>query len=181
MSDSKADETDDERRKRGRAPDPILPGQEAPKHVVPKPVAISFWLWIATGLALLSGPLYLLLGRQSVIDEYSRQNAAQADPALKVDPVRIVEGVDALIRNLFVGAITFAVLFALFAYKAREGTRSARTVLTGLALFLALVGLFLLGGAFFVVIATLIAVIALILMYLPSVADYFPKAGRELP
>lgn len=181
MSDSKADETDDERRKRGRAPDPILPGQEAPKRVVPKPVAISFWLWIATGVLLLAGPVYLLIGRQTVIDEFSRQNAEQPNPALKVDPARIVDGVDGLILNLFVGAITFALLFALFAYKAREGTRSARTVLTVLAVVLAIIGLFYLAGAIFVVLGTLLAVIALILMYLPSVADYFPKAGRELP
>ncbi|WP_410606020.1 hypothetical protein [Amycolatopsis sp. lyj-90] len=181
MSDSETGETDDERRKRGRAPDPILPGQEPPKRVVPTPVTLSFWLWIATGLTLIAGPAWLQIGRQQVIDEYSRQNAVQPDPALKVDPARIVEGVDVLIRNLFVGAITFALLFGLFAYKAREGTRSARSVLTGLAIFLALVGVFLLGGALFVVIATLIAAIALILMYLPSVADYFPKVGRKLP
>ncbi|WP_414936079.1 hypothetical protein [Amycolatopsis sp. cmx-11-51] len=181
MSDSRADETDDERRRRGRAPDPILPGQEAPKPTVPKPVAISFWLWITTGLFLLAGPVYLLIGRQTVIDEFSRQNAEQRDPALKVDPARIVDGVDGLILNLFVGAITFALLFALFAYKAREGTRSARTVLTVLAVVLALIGLFYLAGAIFVVLGTLLAVIALILMYLPSVAGYFPKAGRELP
>ncbi|HET6289906.1 MAG TPA: hypothetical protein VFG15_24570 [Amycolatopsis sp.] len=180
MSDSEAGETDDERRKRGRAPDPILPGQEAPKHVVPKPVAISFWLWIAAGLTLIAGPAYLLIGRQTVIDTYLKQNAEQRDPGLRVDPARIVDGVDGLILNLFVGAITFAVLFAIFAYKAREGTRSARAVLTGLAVFLALVGLFVLGGALFVVIATLIAVIALVLMYLPSVADYYPKVGRKL-
>ncbi|MBB5854625.1 hypothetical protein ACFQ05_15055 [Amycolatopsis umgeniensis] len=181
MSDSKAGETDDERRKRGRAPDPLLPGQEPVKPAVPKPVALSFWLWIATGVFLLAGPVYLLIGRQSVIDEFTKQNAEQRDPALKVDPARIVDGVDGLILNLFVGAITFALLFALFAYKAREGTRSARTVLTVLAVVLALIGLFYLAGAIFVVIGTLLAVIALILMYLPSVADYYPKVGRKLP
>jgi len=181
VTDSEAGETDDERRKRGRAPDPILPGQKPPKIVVPKPVAISFWLWILTGVALLAGPVYLLIGRQLVIDSFSMQNAAQTDPALKVDQAQIVGAVDTLIRNLFIGAITFAVLFVLFAYKAREGTRSARTVLTGLSIFLAFVGLFVVNGMLTVVIATLIAAIALILMYLPSVSDFFPKVGRKLP
>ncbi|ANN20952.1 hypothetical protein SD37_38775 [Amycolatopsis orientalis] len=183
MSDSTADETDDERRKRGRAPDPILPGQEAPKHTVPKPVAISFWLWIATGVVLVAGQIALLVLKQELTDGIIKQITENPVPGQPVDPAQIASGVNTLLWMLLGGAVTFAVLFALFAYKAREGTRSARTVLTVGAVFLVAVELFVLRGALnvFLLVATLLTAIALILLYLPSVAAYFPKVGRKLP
>ena len=67
----------------------------------------------------------------------------------------------------------------LFAYKAREGTRSARTVLTGLAVLSVLFQLLFLQGLFADV-SALLLVIALVLLYLPRVAEYFPKVGKKL-
>ncbi|OXM53321.1 hypothetical protein [Amycolatopsis alba] len=183
MSDSKTGETDDERRKRGRAPDPILPGMVPPKITAPKPVAISFWLWILAGVVLVAGQIALLVLKQELIDgilKNLKEHPVDGQPA---DPALVASGVTTLLWMLFGGAITFAVLFALFAYKAREGTRSARTVLTVGAVFLVLVELLVLGGSLnvFLLVATLLVAIALILMYLPSVSDYFPKVGRNLP
>jgi peptidoglycan/LPS O-acetylase OafA/YrhL len=183
VSDSTADETDDERRKRGRAPDPLLPGQKPPVITVPTPVTISFWLWIATGVVLVAGQIALLVLKQELTDGIIKQITANPVPGQPVDPAQIASGVNTLLWMLLGGAVTFAVLFALFAYKAREGTRSARTVLTVGAVFLVLVELFVLRGTLnvFLLVATLLTAIALILMYLPSVADFFPKVGRKLP
>ncbi|MEV6911734.1 hypothetical protein [Amycolatopsis sp. NPDC051071] len=183
MSDSTADETDDERRVRGRAPDPILPGQKAKKITVPKPVAISFWLWIGAGVVLIVGQIALLALKQQLTDGVVKQVTANPVPGQPLDPAQIASGIEKLLWLLLAGAVTFAVLFALFAYKAREGTRSARTVLTVGAVFLVLVELLVLRGALnvFLLVATLLVAIALILMYLPSVSDHFPKVGRELP
>ncbi|WP_181775108.1 hypothetical protein [Amycolatopsis pittospori] len=183
MSDSTADETDDERRARGRAPDPLLPGQKAPKIDVPTPVAVSFWLWIAAGVILVAGQIALLVLKQELTDGILKQITANPVPGQPVDPAQIASGVEVLLYTLLGGAVTFALLFALFAYKAREGTRSARTVLTVGAVFLVLVELFVLRGTLnvFLLVATLLVAIALILMYLPSVSHHFPKVGRELP
>ncbi|WP_410656748.1 hypothetical protein [Amycolatopsis sp. lyj-112] len=183
MSDSTADETDDERRVRGMAPDPILPGQKPPAITVPTPVALSFWLWVAAGVVLVAGQVTLLVMKQELIDGVLKQIKENPVPGQPVDPAQVAGGLETLLWLLLGGAVTFAVLFALFAYKAREGTRSARTVLTVGAIFLVLVELLFFRGALnlFLLLATLLVAIALLLMYLPSVANHFPKVGRELP
>lgn len=183
MSDSTADESDDERRARGMAPDPILPGQEPPKITVPKPVQISFWLWIAAGVVLVTGQVVLLSLKQRLIDEVVKQIATQPIQGRPLDPAQVASGLNTLLWTLLVGSVVFAALFALFAFKAREGTRSARSVLTALAIFLVLVELIFFRGALnlFLLLTTLLTAIALMLMYLPSVSDHFPKAGRKLP
>jgi hypothetical protein len=183
VSDSTSGETDDERRARGMAPDPLLPGQEPPEITVPKPVAISFWLWVAAGVILVTGQILLLSMKNQLIDEVTKQVTSQPDQGVKLDPAQIASGLNTLLWTLLVGSIVFAALFALFAYKAREGTRSARSVLTGLAVFLVLIELIFFRGALnlFLVLSTLLAAIALMLMYLPSVANHFPKVGRKLP
>jgi len=165
--------TDDERRKLGRSPDPVLPGERAPKAAPPKPVAVSFWLWLAGGVVLILGYVQLMAGKSAVIARYVE---GTKDP--KITPQMIADGVTAMLWFLLVGSAVFTLLFLLFAYKAREGTRSARTVLTGFAVACVLFQL----GIFYSVpsiIATLLLVIALVLMYLPSVADYFPKAVKK--
>ena len=167
--------TDDERRKRGRAPDPVLPGQPAPKVTPPPQVQWSFWLWIAGGVVLIGGQVFTLLVKQPLIDALVKQSRAAGQ---KVDEAALASGATKAFWLLLGGAVVFAVLIALFAYKAREGTRSARTVLTGFAVACVLFQL----GIFYnlpSIAATLLFVIALLLMYLPKVADYFPKAGRK--
>ncbi|RSN58430.1 hypothetical protein DMH01_20405 [Amycolatopsis sp. WAC 04182] len=183
MSDSRTDETDDERRKRGMSPDPILPGQKPPKITVPKPVAISFWLWILAGVVLVAGQIALLVLKDELTEGILKQIRENPVPGQPADPAQVASGVNTLLWMLFGGALTFAVLFALFAYKAREGTRSARTVLTVGAVFLVLVELLILRGSLnvFLLVSTLLVAIALVLMYLPSVSDHFPKVGRTLP
>lgn len=167
--------TDDERRKLGRSPDPVLPGQSAPAADPPGPVRVSFWLWLAGGLVLIGGQVFTLAIKQQLIDALIRQNR---ESGKQVDEAALANGATTAFWLLLGGSVVFSLLIALFAYKAREGTRSARTVLTGFAVACVLFQL----GIFFSmpsIIATLLFVIALILMYLPAVSGYFPKAGRK--
>jgi hypothetical protein len=167
--------TDDERRKMGRSPDPLLPGESAPKAAPPGPVQASFWLWLIGGVVLIGGQVLTLALKQQLIDQLIKQNR---EAGRQVDPAAVAGGTTTFVWLLFVGAVVFALLIALFAYKAREGTRSARTVLTGLA-----IACVLFQFAFFSnlpsLLAVLVFVIALVLLYLPSVSGYFPKAGKK--
>ncbi|ADJ42307.1 hypothetical protein AMES_0485 [Amycolatopsis mediterranei S699] len=167
--------TDDERRKRGRSPDPVLPGERAPKAAPPRPVAVSFWLWLAGGVVLILGYVQLLTGKSAVIDRYVK---GTTDP--KITPQMIADGVTAMLWFLLVGSAVFSLLFLLFAYKAREGTRSARTVLTVLPIvMLLLIFTFAPVLTYLTLVAVLLFVIALVLLYLPSVSGYFPKVGKK--
>jgi hypothetical protein len=167
--------TDDERRKRGLSPDPVLPGASAPKANPPKPVAVSFWLWLAGGVVLILSYVQLLTSKSAVIDQYVK---GTTDP--KITPQMISDGITALLWYLLGGAIVFTLLFLLFAYKAREGTRSARTVLTVLPVVMVLLIMVVAPIVnYLTLVAVLLFVIAVIMMYLPSVAGYFPKVGRS--
>ncbi|MFE0028142.1 hypothetical protein [Amycolatopsis sp. NPDC059021] len=181
-ADDLAGLTDDERRKRGRAPDPVLPGQQTPTYTVPTPVNVSVGLWILSGLLLVAGQVALLLLKQQLIDAIVKTTNEAKTSGPKPTPADIAAGTTTLLWTLFVGSLVFALLVALFAYKARQGTRSARSVLTGLAIFEAVFQLafFRDGLSLFMLLSLLLAVIALVLMYLPSVAAYFPKVGRKV-
>jgi hypothetical protein len=167
--------TDDERRKRGGAPDPVLPGEQAPKVTPPRPVVVSFWLWVAGGAVLILGYVQLLTSKSAIIDQYVK---GTTDP--KYTPQMIADGVTSRLWYMLFGSIIFVLLFLLFAYKAREGTRSARTVLTVLPIVMLLL-IFVIAPIlnYLTLVAVLLFVIALVLLYLPSVRDYFPKAGRK--
>ncbi len=167
--------TDDERRKRGRAPDPVLPGQVAPKASPPRVVAVSFWLWVAGGVALILGYVQLLADKPAITQLYI-DNTHDS----RITPEQITTGVERLLWFLLVASIVFSLLFALFAYKAREGTRSARTVLTILPIVLLLLIMITVPVLkFLTVLGILLFVVALILLYLPATAGYFPKVGRK--
>lgn len=168
--------TDDERRKLGRSPDPVLPGERAAKAAPPRPVAVSFWLWLAGGVVLILGYVQLMAGKSAVVDRFVQ---GTTDP--KITRQVIEDGVTAMLWFLLVGAIVFTLLFLLFAYKAREGTRSARTVLTVLPIVMVLlIFTFAPVLTYLTLVAVLLFVIALVLLYLPSVSDYFPKVGKKL-
>ena len=162
----------------GRSPDPVLPGQFAPAVNPPVQVKVSFWLWIAAGVVVIIGQAYTLLIKDQLITELVKQN--QQGTGQKVAPDQIASGTNTLVWLLLIGAVVFAVLLGLFAWKAREGTRSARSVLTGLAIVCVLFQIVIFYN-FFTLIAAFLLLIALVLMYLPSVAEYFPKVGKKLP
>ncbi|MFD8497142.1 hypothetical protein [Amycolatopsis sp. NPDC059657] len=149
---------------------------EETEQATPTEVKLSFWLWVAAAVFTAAAFVSLFVLRQHFIDEQVKNNT---DPKATVD--KIANGATYFLLAMLIGAVVMGCLFVLFAYKAREGTRSARTVLTGLliadVLFLIL---FKRTGAAFLF-GPLFGLIALLLMYLPKVQPYFPKVGRQLP
>lgn len=170
-----SEETDDQRRKRGLPPEPRPPGRKGTKADPPAPVKVSVVLWGLAGLLLAGGFGYTLTSETEIAEELIRLNT---DP--NITDAQLRAGTESFLWVLFVGSLVFAVLYWLFAYKAREGTRSARMILTVLAVVTLIFQLVLfanlitLASAFF-------AAAAVALMYLPSVADYFPKVPKSLP
>ncbi len=151
-----------------------MPGQRRDTPSPPTPVAVSFWLFVASGVVLVAGFGYTLLRKQELVDALVEINTDQS-----ITREQIEAGATNLLWTLFVGAIVFAVLFGLFAWKAREGARSARTVLTVLAA-VTLIFQMVLFNSLITLAAVFLAVVGTVLLWLPSVRQYFPKAGRSL-
>lgn len=169
---STADEPDDERRAKGLPRAPSLPGQTPAPANPPTPVRISFWLWVTSGAVFVAGYLILFLARGRIVDQLVKNNTGKS---VSVD--QLTKGTTVLLAVFLAGAVCFAVLYVLFAYKARQGTRSARAVLTALVAINLVFQVVLQVASVVTLLATLIALIALALLYLPNVAAYFPKAG----
>lgn len=165
-----------------------LPPLSADKREINPPplVHFSFLLWIVAAAVLAAG-FVLMVGNQDeitarLLDAYEQARRA-GDPTTArkgVTPANIAEGVPGLLWLFAVGAFMFAGLFVLFAYKAREGTRSARTVLIAL---LAAMAVFVIGMPtefvnFLQVAGVGLGVIAAVLLFLPSVSHYFPRLPR---
>ncbi|MET9264850.1 hypothetical protein [Amycolatopsis sp. NPDC004079] len=175
-SDDLSGLTDDERRKRGRAPDPVLPGQNAPKAQPPTPVHAAFVLAILAALVVVAGQVLTVLLKQQLVDRAVEQVQKSGQ---KVDVAQVQANANTLVWAMLIGALCFGALLVLFAWKAREGTRSARSIVT----LLAVLGIvFELGviRSIFSIVASLALIVMLILLYLPKVADYFPKVGKNL-
>lgn len=148
---------------------------EPSKEQAPGPVKAAFILTIAASVVLLIGQVVTIFFKQQLVDQ-----AVKATPAgRKLDMAQLESNATTLVWALFVGALCFSIIMVLFAYKAREGTRSARTVVTMLAL-LGLVFQLGLVRSVFSVVSSLLLVILVVLLYLPSTRDFFPKVGKQL-
>ncbi|GAA1206324.1 hypothetical protein [Prauserella alba] len=170
---SEADESDDQRRARGLPPAPHLPGDpvsEPPEP--PKPVNIGFGLVVAASVVLVLAFVLQLLDKDALTEELIAQNTDE-----NITGAQIAAGVESMLWALVVGAAAIGGLMVLFAWKARQGTRSARTVVTVLVVVTALLSL--LGGGYTVIGAVLLALGGAALMYLPSVDPYFPRVVKN--
>ncbi|WP_051166307.1 hypothetical protein [Amycolatopsis orientalis] len=167
--------TDDERRKRGRAPDPVLPGQDAPKATPPLEVHAAFALAILATVIIVVGQVVLVAVKQQFADAIMKQQ----QPGHSITLEQAQSTANFFVWAMLIGALCFGGLLVLFAWKAREGTRSARTIAT----LLAVLGIvFELGipRNIYALASSLALVAMLILLYLPKVRDYFPKVGKKL-
>lgn len=167
-------ESDDERRAKGLPPEPAQPDGEHADP--PRPIQLSFWLWVASGVLFVAGYLLNLVQRGPFIEQVIKANT---NPAVTSDQIR--SGTTVLFVVFLIGAVSFAGLYTLFAYKARQGTRSARAVLTAL---MAVTVVFQVVAPYpfrhqLTLIATLVGLVALALMYLPKTTTYFPKVSRK--
>ncbi|OQO90963.1 hypothetical protein [Saccharomonospora piscinae] len=164
-------ESDEQRRAKGLPPEPSMPGAARDRGRPPTPVSVSFWLYVLAGLVLVAAFGFTLTQQEDVSEALIDLNTTDG-----LDEEQIRSGVTTLLWTLFVGAVAFAVMFALFGWKAREGTRSARTTLTVLAVITLLLQVLLFPTSLPMLAASFLAVVATALLYLPSVAHYFPRA-----
>ncbi|KAA9165013.1 hypothetical protein FPZ12_006225 [Amycolatopsis acidicola] len=155
-------------------PAPALPGDEVPVIDPPKPVQVSFWLWVASGVVFIIGYVLMFVARNQLIDQLIKNNT---DTSVSADQIR--SGMTVMFAVVLVGAVSFAALYVLFAWKARQGTRSARTVLTVLMAITLVFQLAVQFASIVTLLATVIGLVGLLLMYLPNVNPYFPKVTRR--
>ncbi|QYN24714.1 hypothetical protein [Amycolatopsis sp. DSM 110486] len=150
--------------------------EEPAKAKAPGPVQAAFILTIVASVVLLIGQVVTIFFKQQLVDQAVKATA----PGRKLDMAQLESNATTLVWALFVGALCYSIIMVLFAYKAREGTRSARSVVTMLAL-LGLVFQLGLVRSVFSVVSSLLLVILVALLYVPSTSrDYFPKVGKKL-
>lgn len=148
----------------------------------PREVRLSLLLWGASALALVAGFVLMITN----VDEIAAANVASYEAAVRAnDPIMRTDitsadvkgGASGLVWLLGVGGIMLAVLVVLFAYRAREGTRSARSVLIALTVLVLAFAVFMppvyVNFAHWA--SVVLAVAALVPLFLPQVSEYFPK------
>ncbi|HET9142591.1 hypothetical protein [Actinophytocola sp.] len=166
---AKPDEPDDE---------PVMPtADEAaaarqPLDRRPTPVRYAMIVWITAGACGVLNAIILMANKQDLINTWIRTKEPD------VTNEQIIRGANTLLWTFMVAALVFAVLFALFAYKAQDGIRRARLLLTMLGLVTVLF-YFLILPTQFGLMTALLAATATVLMYLPSSNVFFRPT--ELP
>jgi hypothetical protein len=131
----------------------------------PAVVRYSFWAWIVAGAIGLIDAILFLTVKDALIDATIKQN-----PNLSVDQIR--NGANNLVLFTLISAIVFAALYAYFAYRARDGVRSARTAVTVVGILHLLLSL-LFPVSYIVLISVLLSIVAIILLYMPAARAYF--------
>lgn len=142
--------------------------QQRPGADAPKMVHYSFWLWLTAGAVAVLGAALAFPAKDAMVQNAVRQNK---DP--RITEQMIAEGANTLLWSLLVGSVILAALYGLFAYKAREGTRSARTALIVLTVITVLFQFVF--GSIIGLLSAVLAMGALGLLFVPSTRDYFPS------
>jgi hypothetical protein len=138
----------------------------------PRTLRISFYFFVAAGLIWLASMVVSLIYKQDIIDA---QIEASRDTELTPD--QIANGVTQILWIVTIAAVTFTVFLGLFGYKAIEGTRRARTLVTIFGTVLVLFHL-LLNGTPPGILSAMFCLVGLALLWSPSARRYFPP--REL-
>lgn len=138
----------------------------------PRTLRISFYFFVASGLIWLASMVISLIYKQDIIDA---QIEASKDTDLTPD--QIANGVTQILWIVTIAALTFTVFLGLFGYKAIEGTRRARTLVTIFGTILVLFHL-LLNGTPPGILSAMFCLVGLALLWSPSARRYFPP--REL-
>jgi hypothetical protein len=139
----------------------------------PRTLRFSFYFFIAAGAIWLLSMVASLIDRQDIIDSEVKRNT---DP--KISPDQIATAVNQILWIVTIAALAFTVFLALFGYKATEGTRRARTLVTIFAVMLVLFHL-LLNGTQLGILSAMFALVGLALLWTPSSRKYFPP--RQVP
>lgn len=138
----------------------------------PRTLRISLYFFVTAGLIWLASMVISLYYKQDLIDA---QIEASRDTNLS--PEQIANGVTQILWIVTIAALTFTVFLGLFGYKATEGTRRARTLVTIFGSVLVLFHL-LLNGTPPGILSAMFCLVGLALLWSPSARKYFPP--REL-
>ncbi len=138
----------------------------------PRTLRISFYFFVAAGLIWLASMVVSLIYKQDIIDAQ-----IEASKGTELTPDQIANGVTQILWIVTIAAVTFTVFLGLFGYKATEGTRRARTLVTIFGVVLVLFHL-LLNGTPPGILSAMFCLVGLALLWSPSARRYFPP--REL-
>ncbi|MFL6140796.1 MAG: hypothetical protein ACJ72N_02855 [Labedaea sp.] len=138
----------------------------------PAAVRYAFVVWVLAGAFGIANAVDLFVHKQQIVDTWMRTK----DP--QVTNEQVVSSVSSLLWMLLLAAVVFTVFFTLFAYKAQEGVRRARLLLTMLCV-LSVAFYFTLMRTTFGLTAALLTLIGAAMLYLPKSNEYF--APRDLP
>src|SRR5699024_9331838 len=131
--------------------------------------------WGVAGVLLIGGFVLTGLQQDRIVADFMASSGEQ-----DISRAQLADGISTAVWGLLIGAIAYAGLLGLFAYKAREGTRSARSVLTGLTVVLVLAQFGLFPNAV-TVLAFLVSVVAFVFLYLTRVASHLPCFTLSIP
>jgi hypothetical protein len=134
----------------------------------PRTLRFSFYFFTAAGLVWLVSMVVSLFYKQTIIDNQIKSNQ---NP--DITPEQITSAINQLLWILIIASLAFTVFLGLFGYKATEGTRRARTLVTIFAAIMVLFHL-LLAPSQLGILSALLAITGLALLWSPSSRKYFP-------
>lgn len=175
ISDDSDAEDAPKRRRRER---PVMPtadeaaAEAPPVSQRPATVRYAFIVWVLAGIIAVANGVVLLANKQRLVEVWTRTKAPG------VTDEQVASGANTLLWTFLVGAVVFGALFALFAYKAQDGVRRARVVLSVLCVVTVAFYLLILPTTLGLMVA-LLAVAATVLLFLPAANLYFRP--RDLP
>lgn len=144
------------------------PEENRPGATAPTVVTIAFWLWMAAGTLLLAGAVFAFAARRQAIDYGISQNK---NP--NVTPDVIDTSVTVSLWILLVSCVMLAAAYGMFALRARTGQLRARTFLTAVGVFGALLMYF--TGTPITIAGGFLGLIALALLYTPPATRYYKQ------
>lgn len=134
----------------------------------PRTLRFSLYFFVAAGGIWLLSMVASLIYKQDIINNEIKRNT---NP--KITPEQISGAVNQILWIVTIAALAFTIFLALFGYKATEGTRRARTLVTIFAVMLVLFHL-LLNGTQLGILSAMFALVGLALLWSPSARRYFP-------
>lgn len=138
----------------------------------PRMLRFSFYFFLGAGILWVITGVLLLVNKQGYID------ALIADKNNKLSPQQTATSVGQLLWFYIIIAVVFAAFIGLFAYKATQGTRRARALVTIFAAILVFFHLILFRSQPGLLIA-MFALVGLFLLWSRSARSYFPP--RNVP
>jgi hypothetical protein len=157
-------------KQRGRADQPpTAAGASQRRSEPPRPAVVRYAVivWVTAGAVGVLNGLLLLLNKGALTDLYVNANR---DPNITND--QIARRVTTSVWAILVISVVLAVLFTLSAYKAQDGARRARLMLTLLCVIV-VVFYNLLVQTPAGLLSGLLALAGAVLLYLPKANEYF--------